>query len=138
MTTNVEIAEFFSQFASAVCKCDLDKICDCFTQAFGFSDPESLRFISGHRQIRELAQLSVERYQALGFNRIKISRLTPNLYESNHATADLEWILLDGGGLEICRFDHSYVLRKLGGLWRIVFVVAHNEARRLRECGLPS
>lgn len=138
MTTNVEMAEFFSHFAHAVSTCDIDAICNTFARVFGHSDPESIQFISGPTHIRELVQQSVERYVNLGFNRIRISRLTPNCYDSDHAYADLEWILLDSDGQELARFDHSYMLRRMNGRWRIVFVIAHNETARLKAVGLSS
>jgi hypothetical protein len=138
MTTNVELAEFFSSFAGAVSASDVDRISGTFAKAFGVSDPAAVRFVSGREHIHALISQTVERYGQLGFNRIRIAHLNPNLYDSNHAVADLEWILLDAQGNEIARFDHTYILHRHGGLWRIVFVIVHNEEERLREAGVQT
>ncbi len=117
---------------------DIDRISGTFAKAFGVSDPTTVRFVSGREHIHDLLAQSVKRYEQLGFNRIRIAHLTPNLYDSNHAVADLEWILIDAQGNEITRFDHTYILHRHAGLWRIVFVIAHNEEERLREAGIQA
>jgi hypothetical protein len=132
MTTNVEIAEFFSRFATAVTNGDLETITGTFAKAFVLSDMESVRFVSNPAHVQEHVHASVARYRDLGCNRIRLKMLGSNLYESDHAMIDLEWILLDHDSRELVRFNHSYVMRKFLGVWRIVFVIAHNEADRLQ------
>ncbi len=132
MTTNVEIAEFFSRFATAVTNEDLQTISSTFAKAFAYSDAESLRFISSSVQIQEHIRRSVDRYRGLGCNRMRLILLGSNLYESDHCMIDLEWILLAADSAEIARFNHSYVMRKFAGEWRIVFVISHNESERLQ------
>jgi hypothetical protein len=133
MATNVEIAEFFGRYATAFSHGQLEDVVSLYSKAFTLCAPGSMMVVSGRDKARQVIGEAMSRYAELGFCRAKIGKLQPNLYASDHAVADLEWSLLDGSGSPILVFDATYVLRKFGEQWKIVLLIAHNEAERLQQ-----
>lgn len=126
------MAQFFGSYATAFSHGNLDEICGLFAEPCGITGSGFLLTVSSREDARAGIEQLLEKYSKLGMSRVRITKLIPNLYASDHAITDIEWTMLRADGSEIIRFDNTYVVKKIGPDWKIVFVVAHNEGERLR------
>lgn len=133
MTTSVEMAQLFGSYATAFSHGNIDEICGLFAEPCGISGSGFLLAMSNREEARSGIEQLLAKYAGLGMSRVRITKLIPNLYASDHAVTDIEWTMLRADGSEIIRFDNTYMVKKIASDWKIVFVVAHNEGQRLRQ-----
>lgn len=127
------MAQLFGSYATAFSHGNIDEICGLFAEPCGISGSGFLLAMSNREEARSGIEQLLAKYAGLGMSRVRITKLIPNLYASDHAVTDIEWTMLRADGSEIIRFDNTYMVKKIASDWKIVFVVAHNEGQRLRQ-----
>ena len=131
--TKIELEAFFEDYGEAFAHGILDKVCTKLAFPLTISDSQGIVCFSSQEEMCENTQALIEKYAGLGVKGVRMSRLAlACMGPSRHARADATWQMLNEKGGPIVAIDTSYVLNKTDAGWRIILMISHNEAEKIK------
>ena len=126
-----DINKFLQEYNQAVIAGDIDKIASNFHDQFVLSTPTELWHLTNNDEFRSNLITVFSDYIQLGAKECRILSSKIIHFKSSHYMANIGWGLIDHENKPIVKFDISYCIKKIGGLWKYIFVIDHNEKDRI-------
>ncbi len=127
-----EINLFFEAYRQAYLEFNLQKILTFFAEPFMVSSPRGARTANNIDEMTSLLSKLLNRYRNLGIHTGCINNLKTNEYKSNHIQVEANWTIGDTKNNSLITFDCTYILIQSDNILKILFVMAHDEDKKLR------
>jgi hypothetical protein len=126
-----DVNKFLEEYDQAVIASDIVKIASNFHDQFVLSTPTEVWHLTNNNEFRSNLLTVFSGYRQLGAKECRMLTTKIIHFKSSHYIANIEWGLIDHKDKPIVKFDISYCIKKMGDLWRFIFVIDHNEKNRI-------
>ena len=124
---------FFARYRDSFSTFDEAMISSFFGYPNMIVDVNGTRVTDNACDMRLLLSERLRLYRQKGVTEPRILNLIQTEPSPWLIQAAVTWGLYGGNGEAIVRFSTTYTLKQIGGAWKIVFVVAHNEPQAFEE-----